>query len=266
MCTIVILRRSDTAWPIVLAANRDEMADRPWRAPARHWLDRPEVVGGLDSLAGGSWLGLNDTGVMAAVLNRFGTLGPAAGKRSRGELVLEALDHGDAVAAATALAALNPRAYRPFNLVVADDRDAFWLTHRDETGRRPVEVVPLPEGLSMITAADRNDPADARIRVYLPRFRQAAVPEPEAGDWRAWQALLGDRSGGGGGESDSDPCPAMCFAMPTGFATSSSALMALPSRSRVPERQPIWLFADGPPDRTPWRPVPLGRTNRAVGP
>ena len=48
MCTVVILRRPGHPWPIVFAANRDEMLDRPWQAPGRHWPDRPEVVAGLD--------------------------------------------------------------------------------------------------------------------------------------------------------------------------------------------------------------------------
>ena len=86
-------------------------------------------MAGLDVQAGGSWLGINDHGVVAGVLNRTGTLGPAAGKRSRGELVLEALDHATAAAAAQALSDLDPNAYRPFNLVIADHREAFWLRH-----------------------------------------------------------------------------------------------------------------------------------------
>src|SRR5207302_7291837 len=122
-----------------------EMTDRSAMPPGRHWPDRAEVVAGLDLLAGGSWLGVNDWGVAAATLNRHGSLGPAAGLRSRGELVLEALDHADAVAAAAALSHLNPAAYRSFNLIVADNRDGFWLRHAD-TGR--VDTWPLDEGLS----------------------------------------------------------------------------------------------------------------------
>ena len=125
MCTLVLLRRPGHQWPLILGANRDEMVGRPWQAPGRHWDDRPNVVAGLDELAGGSWLGVNDEGVVAAILNRVGTLGPAAGKRSRGELVLDALDYPDAAEAAEALAALDPEAHRPFNLVIADNRDAF---------------------------------------------------------------------------------------------------------------------------------------------
>ena len=86
---MVILRRPGHRWPVLIGANRDEMIDRPWQPPGRHWPDRPDVVAGLDSLAGGSWLGINDWGVAAAVLNRHGSLGPASERRSRGELVLE---------------------------------------------------------------------------------------------------------------------------------------------------------------------------------
>src|SRR5262244_3264568 len=195
MCSVIVLYRPDHAWPLLLGANRDEMANRPWAPPARHWPDRPNVVAGLDKLAGGSWLGLNDEGVVAAIMNRMNTLGPQPGRRSRGELVLEALDHADAASAAEALRALEPAAYRSFNMVIADNRDAFWLRHRG--GGDPVEVLALPEGLSMITAHDRNDAAGSgRIRAYLPRFRAAAAPEPGmAGDtgWAAWEALLASR-------------------------------------------------------------------------
>ena len=102
MCTLVMLFRPGHEWPLLIAANRDEMLDRTWSAPARHWPDRPEVVAGRDELAGGSWLGVNDDGVVAGILNRMGSLGPGDGKRTRGELVLEALDHSDAAAAAEA--------------------------------------------------------------------------------------------------------------------------------------------------------------------
>ena len=127
MCSIVLLLRPGHNWPVLIGANRDEMQDRPWRAPGRHWPDRPEVVAGIDLLAGGSWLGINAQGVVAAVSNRMNTLGPAEGFRSRGELVLEALDHPDAAAAAAALADIAPNAYRPFNMVIADSADSWWL-------------------------------------------------------------------------------------------------------------------------------------------
>ncbi|GAA0590651.1 NRDE family protein [Caenispirillum bisanense] len=247
MCSIVILRRPTDMWPVVVAANRDEMRDRPWLPPARHWPDRPEVTAGLDELAGGTWLGLNDAGVVAAVLNRVSTLGPAPGKRSRGELPLEALDHADAALAVEALTDLDPQAYRPFNMVVADNRDAFWL----RSDGVEVKAAPLPEGVSMITAFDRNDTADPRIARHLPRFRAAAAPQPGDDQWGEWPALLAS----GDTAADERPTAAMCFMTERGFGTVSSSLIALPAiGAEVPPR---WLFSDGPPDAAPFRPVPL---------
>src|ERR1700738_1134465 len=116
MCTLVILRRPGHRWPVLIGANRDEMIDRASKPPGRHWPDRPELVAGRDILAGGARVGGNEPGgAAAAVLTRHGSLGPAPDRRSRGELVLEALDHADAAAAARALADLDPEAYRHFH-------------------------------------------------------------------------------------------------------------------------------------------------------
>jgi Transport and Golgi organisation 2 len=278
MCTVVLLRRPQAPWPLLLAANRDELRSRPWRPPARHWPDRPDVVAGRDVEAGGSWLGVNDDGVVAAVLNRVGSLGPAAGKRSRGELVLEALDHADAAAAAAALVDLDADAYRPFNLVVGDARDAFWLRHagglprfgyRSRNGgwrevdptampgapggsaamlrSPPIECRPLPEGCSMLTARDLNDATSARVRHFLPQFERAAPPDPGADQWDAWIELLGRRAPPG-----ADPVDAMTIVTEGDFGTVCSSLVALP-----PSGPPIMKFAAGTPDRTPFETIPL---------
>jgi hypothetical protein len=261
MCTVVILRRPGHPWPLIFAANRDEMLDRPWQAPGRHWPDRPEVVAGLDEGAGGTWLGLNDHGVLAGVLNRVDSLGPEAGKRSRGELVLEALDQADASAAATYLSRLDPAAYRSFNLVIADNRNAFWLRNLGtdgEAGRKAahIEAFELPPGLSMITAHDRNDPASARIRAYLARFEAAEPPDPKAGTWGSWAKLLRSRRRAKGARSED----AMTIVTDYGFGTVSSSLIALPGppkNLRTPPNRPAWLFAPGRPDKSRYKKVAL---------
>jgi len=256
MCTLVILRRPHERWPVLLAANRNEMLGRPWQPPARHWPDRPEVTAGLDVLAGGSWLGVNDHGVVAGILNRMGSLGPAAGKRSRGELVLDALDHADAAAAAEALAHLEAAAYRPFNMVVADNRDAFWIRVRADAPGGRTEVQPVPEGLHMVTAHDMDDETSRRVRLHRPRFAAAAAPDPDGkdgdGDWSAWEALLASREGDG----DNGQEGAMNIFTETGFGTVSSALIALPAAS-LDNPRPVFRFAPGRPDSAAFEPIPI---------
>lgn len=242
MCTVVVLRRPGHAWPLLVAANRDEMIARPARPPGRHWPDRPNIVAGLDELAGGSWMGLNDEGVVACVLNRPGTLGPDEVLRSRGELVLEALDHADAVEAATALRDLDARAYRAFNLIVADDRDAWWIKGEGPGDGGAIHIEEIPAGLSMLTSHDLNDPASPRIRLYLPRFRAAPAPDPDSDRWESWIALLAAREH----EAGSEPQEAMAIVTSFGFETVSSSLLALPATGDD-TRRPQWLYAAGKP-------------------
>jgi len=247
MCSVIVLRRPHhPRWPLLLAANRDELATRPSLPPGRHWPDRPDVVAGLDIEAGGSWLGLNDYGVVAAVLNRHGTLGPPAGKRSRGELVLEALDHADADTAAAALAHLDPHSYRPFNLLIADATEAYWIRH---AGDGMVRSVAIDAGIAMLTSRELNDPEAPRVRRYLPLFRAAEAPAPERGDWSSWQLLLAS-----GASETGDPRDAMCIRTESAYGTVSSSLLAL-----APDAMDdaAWLHAAGAPDEASFAPVAL---------
>ncbi len=171
-------------------------------------------------------------GVIATVLNRPGSLGPQAGKRSRGELPLIALDPGSAAAAAEALGGLDAGAYRTFNMVVADAEGAWFV--RGHGAGRP-HVAALEPGLHIVTAHDPNDPASPRARAYLPRFQAAPPPDPAAGDWRSWAELLADQSGPRGS--------AINVPAEGGFGTVCSSLAAVSVRGEA-----VWLFAAGPPD------------------
>ena len=243
MCTLVIFRRPRHRWPVLIGANRDEMVDRPSKPPGRHWPDRPEVIAGLDMLAGGSWVGINDWGVAAAVLNRHGSLGPSPDRRSRGELVLEALDHADATAAAEALSDLDPEAYRTFNLIVADESHGFWLRHAGGPG---IELSPLKDGLSMIAAGDLDDLATRRLELALPAFRAWPTPDPDHDDWFGWQSLLGSTRA-----PPNEPATAAMRFRTGGYGTVSSALIALPARGE-PERRPVFRFAEWLPHTSAW--------------
>ncbi len=246
MCSLVVRFDPADPWPLRLAANRDEHPGRPWDPPDRHWPARPAMVAGRDRLAGGSWLGVNDHGVVAAVLDRTGSLGPVAGKRSRGELVPEALDHVEATAAVRALAHLDPWTFRPFNLLVADPTRAFWL----RSDGRELRVRPLGPGVHMLTGRELDDPACPRIRRHLPLFRTAAPPEPEAPACSDWRLLLAAHVAAG-----DDPRHGMCL-HGEDFGTLSASLLLVDRDGRA-----LWHFAAGPPCRTAFRPVAaLART------
>lgn len=240
MCTVVVLIRPGHRWPLLLAANRDELLSRPWDPPARHWADHPGMVAGRDRSGGGTWMALRG-GVVAAVLNRPGSLGPAPGKRSRGELPLLAAAHPTAEAGAAALAALDGQAWRPFNAVVADRAGAFFVRG---LGRGRPEAVPLPPGVHMVTAHDPDDGDSPRVARHLPRLRAAAEPDPDRGDWFAWLAVLGDRAGP---REAAINVPAR-----DGFGTVCASLLAIPGNGT-----PAWLFAPGPPDAAAFAPVDL---------
>jgi len=180
------------------------------------------------------------------VLNRHGSLGPAPDRRSRGELVLEALDHADAAAAAEALSHLEPEAYRTFNLIIADERDGFWLRHADGTR---IELHPLKNGLSMIAAGEIDDIRTRRLELALPAFREWPAPDPDHDDWSAWESLLGSTRAPVG-----EPATAAMRFRDNGYGTTSSALVALPALDEL-DRKPIFRFAGWLPEPTPWRDV-----------
>ncbi len=241
MCTVVFLLRPGEAWPFLIGANRDERLDRPWEPPAAHWPDLPGVVGGKDVPGGGTWQAINAAGVVAVVLNRVGSLGPAPKKRSRGELPLVALRETTAAAGAQAIAAIEAANWRSFNMVVAD-REGAWFVRG--LGYGHPEVQAFSPGLHMLAAGEPDDPHTPRISRHLPRFDKAAVPEPP--DWGDWPALLADRSLPAGSEMNIPPR--------TGFGTGSSSLLGVP---RDRDRRAHWLFAAGPPDRASFEEVPL---------
>lgn len=84
MCLIAVSIRTG-AFPLVIAANRDEDYERP-TLPAAFWSDAPDILGGRDALHGGSWLAVTHDRRFAAVTNLRGSARDAE-KRSRGELV-----------------------------------------------------------------------------------------------------------------------------------------------------------------------------------
>jgi hypothetical protein len=234
VCTVVVLVRPGF---VLLAANRDERLDRPWDPPAAWWADHPGTVAGRDRMAGGTWMGMNRQGVVATVLNRPGTLGPAVGKRSRGELPLTALDHPTAAEAAAAIAGLDAGDWRGFNMVLADHSGAIFIRG---SGYGQPQAQPLPQGVSMVTAYDPNDLESPRTARHLPRLRANEPSGPD--DWIGWRSILADRGGASAEQINVEPR--------RGFGTVCASFVSLPATGR-----PIWRFAPGPPHEAGFQPV-----------
>ena len=91
MCLLVLAHRVHARYPFILASNRDEFLERPTE-PAHFWADRPELLAGRDVRAGGTWLGITRTGRFAILTNHRDTRKPKVQGRSRGLLMLDALD------------------------------------------------------------------------------------------------------------------------------------------------------------------------------
>ena len=238
MCTVFLLHRPGHAWPVMLAANRDEMLGRPWAQPAAHWPEFPDIIGGIDRMAGGTWMAMNRRGVVATVLNRVGSLGPAPGKRSRGELPLIALAGGNAAEAAAIIQGLDAGEFRPFNMVLADPTGGVFLAGLGQ-GQARADV--LPPGLSMVTAHAPNDTTAPRIARHLPRWRGARAPESLVG-LGDWPALLSD---GGGSRAEQ-----LCLPPEGGFGTVCGSILALGAWQE-------WHFRAVQPCLTPFRAVAL---------
>jgi uncharacterized protein with NRDE domain len=178
MCTLLIAWQVGPA--LVVAANRDEFYARP-AAPAQFWADAPDLLAGRDLAAGGTWLGVTRDGRFAAVTNlREPGVAVPPGAPSRGALVAGflrgALDPGDYVAA------LEPRRYAGFNLVVADSRELWYVGSRSAPRR-------LPPGVHGVS----NAPLGASWpKVVRGTARLAALVEAGAAAPDALLALLAD--------------------------------------------------------------------------
>ncbi len=150
MCLIAFAWNTHPRWRLLLAGNRDEFHARPSAALAR-WDDAP-IIGGRDLEAGGTWLGVTDSGRCCVVTNVRDPRDPQLGV-SRGLLATDYLN-GMADAPAHAQQLLrSAAAYRPFNLLTFDAADAFYLGNRPEP--RAQAVRPGVHGLSN---ADFNTP------------------------------------------------------------------------------------------------------------
>ncbi|MBN2492930.1 MAG: NRDE family protein [Planctomycetes bacterium] len=133
MCTILLAWRCREELPLLVAANRDEFHDRA-AAPAGWWPDRPEVLGGRDLAGGGTWLGVDRRGRVAALAN-YREPGAPAGGLSRGRLVVDFLASDERPAAFGRAVVARGDRFAGFTLVAADAAEIVCVGNRERTAR-----------------------------------------------------------------------------------------------------------------------------------
>lgn len=205
MCLVLLALDAHPDYPLVLAANRDEFYERP-TAPATFWNDAPGVLAGRDLLAGGTWLGIDRRGRIAAVTNyRQGTR-EAAAPRSRGHLVSEYLTGDGDGRAHVERVAREAGLYNGFNLICGDPRALHYFSNREGHARALEPGVyglsnhlldsPWPKvtagrsGLSALLSTTGDELVSRLFELLSDRRQHADELLPRTGVSPEWERLL----------------------------------------------------------------------------
>jgi hypothetical protein len=252
MCTLSLFWRVFPDAPVAIAANRDEYPQRPWTDP-HEWNG---IFAGRDEVAGGTWLGVNRSGVVCGITNRWGPLNDPLGQAprhslgaadsprsarladrtrgSRGMVVLAALAAPSAADAAQALSTRSPTETNAFGLFVADAQSAFRVDCDDTA----ISVQPLPPGIAVLanwSALEKRPRSDRALQLG------AAVPTGSIeAAWPAMKVLVSDHEGA------DTPGQPICGHGDL-YATVSSTLMAVHSDGSI-----AWRDTRGNPCVSPF--------------
>jgi uncharacterized protein with NRDE domain/quercetin dioxygenase-like cupin family protein len=252
VCLLVVAWQHVDGWPLVVGANRDEWFDRPATAITVLQDRHPMILGGRDERAGGTWMAINEHGVVCGLTNTPMPDGPDPTKLSRGRLPLIAARARTAVDAAHALddeANANP--YNPAWLLVGDRESLHYLAVGPEQSVEPQRLDP---GLHVLENAAFG------VRSVKVDYVRSALQDAEAGGHLLWDALpgvLGDHTipdapsgvhrfpdGRERLEATLAPC-----VHADGYGTRSSTLVRV---GDVTADLPEILIADGPPCTSPF--------------
>ncbi|MGA3153331.1 MAG: NRDE family protein [Streptosporangiaceae bacterium] len=245
--------------PLIVAANRDERYARPAVTMTILRESGPRILGGRDELAGGTWLAVNEHGLVAGLTNQWSPQGRDPDKKSRGELPLAFAAYRDARSAIEAVCpSLDPAAYNPCCLLVGDRQALFSV---DLTGEGRPQVEDLAPGSHVL----ENSPLRARsakqlqVAARLSALTGRAGRASAAGTAAALADVLRDH------RPAIDPAAASPAASQPGTPARPAALLAAcvhtaeyGTRSAVivtvPAAGPPRLqVADGPPCQVPLR-------------
>lgn len=229
MCLLAIMNRVAEDAPLVVGANREEVFARGGEPP-RIMTGPTRVLCGTDPKAGGTWLGVNQHGVLAAITNRIKSSLPVR-PRSRGLLVRDLLACASATDALNlACRELSSNQYAGCNVLVADIQRVEVLQAGDW-----LRVRPLTPGIHVVTNHDVNSASDPRTRHALDWLERRPCQTADE-----CLSILQELCG----QTDQPP---ICLRGDDRGTVSSTLIALTPNLQRG-----RFLHAQGPPDRTPF--------------
>lgn len=170
MCLVFVAFQTGADDLVMLGANREEARSRPSTPPVYVRTGRMRcVLAGADHGPDGTfpllgtWLGVNEAGMVVAVTNRRDSeLAPLEQIHSRGWLTVSLLGFDDPdEAAGFAQTELARGGYGGCNYLIVDRRSALVVR---APGANQVTVQGLSPGIHAMTNLDVDDPDDPRVR------------------------------------------------------------------------------------------------------
>ena len=148
MCLIIFGYKTHQTFPLVVAANRDELYDRP-SASSHFWPDNPNILAGRDLLANGAWMGISKLGRFAAVTNGIMASSHSKKVESRGKLTVDFLDGTTSAKEYALEIAARSANFNNFHLLICDIK-SMWYVASSASGNdiNTLELLPGVYGLS----------------------------------------------------------------------------------------------------------------------
>jgi uncharacterized protein with NRDE domain len=137
VCLLVLAWRLHPRYPLIVAANRDELHERP-AAPLALWPEG-DILGGRDLLAGGAWLAVDRQRRFGVVTNFRETQRRRRSAPSRGGLIPAYLRQQRAPMEYLTTLEVDAPGYSGFNLLLADSSSLCYASNRADRFARPLE-------------------------------------------------------------------------------------------------------------------------------
>lgn len=131
MCLILFAFQAHPVYKLIVAANRDESYQRP-TAQVQFWEDHPEILAGRDLEKMGTWMGVTRSGRFASLTNFRNPNELTEGKRSRGEIVADALTYQGEIKDYVQQLKENNHLYPGYNLIFGNAEELYYYSNVEQ--------------------------------------------------------------------------------------------------------------------------------------